>query len=1103
MSMWFELITSVLQAQATPGRDTIETCANVGGICPATAFNAVTAAFATQGYFMQADMLYFLTGTGFGVWAPFIYLIAAAGGIISLALGMPPKMYVWFFIGPGIYHWLVDTRSPAHGVQWRVARIEQDQRQVWRLAHVGLVNMNIVARVKNQVPGLSKFSYEGSELQQDLWCRPTIDPVYVSNFFLWFDNLISYTVQRLVDITGVTRTAQGNISTATGGNQGTLPLPANYANPDANRWYLMADKKWVLLDTITSARLNNSDLRDAFATFLSSECGDQLSSAVDHTNFVIAANSQSGQVPCTVMLHRNTAALRSEAGAESCVSDNGGSGPASSSGSAFLEDKYQTVWDSLRKTPVPIPETFRRLFQDKAVGSFVHFLNSGQNSGTGDQLAGFFRTQDVAECHQTFYTLIQGFRWEAAQIYNQLVQSGPIGLEPNLVLYNLFYGWGARKTLGGDLLDPTVALPAVSGGGGAGAAMELEEWTRSLILIHLLRNEFAMAPRLSDKKFTNESSLEAYSSNFIAQTGSKTKYGEVYTWARMIPYIQGVLLYLLAMAYPFACIMIVMPGWHKTLFTWMSFWTWVKMWDAGFAVVTVIERSIWSMLGNSTKLNYLSPLIHQMSEWGQTSFNNQCSATQQFVQSQCFADMKLTASCAAVPNFADTVTGGIPWWHAAAIFDRAFMLGTTIDIDVANGYYIYLMSALYFAVPAATGQIVLGAKAGVAGMVNSLAQGAQNDGGRAASQGFTGDLKNKGQQVSGALGQSATAKAMRKGNFAQRSFDASNAGLDAGLGVASNEATGRGMQLAQQQRGLMGQTQQANSQVTGAMLPVGAAPWFTKLADALPGKLVRGGAAVTPWSQAGTSGSDLARRAGLSDAGGAAPEGGTGAAGTGADSTGGIVGMGARAAPGYLGNAYNATMQMNELLGRLGQSAVMARTSEGINQMSANTNAAQAGLGVSSFQKGSMRDALGAGARTMNQAAEFAGQSGAYYARRDLGDSAAANLSALGVDTGYLAPGNKPAEMTGMAMAGMLGGQSQRAAGYSMYGFGSKQAGAVSSLQAGYGSAQIGSMYNGSTVSASSLAAQSEMALNGIMGQYRGSSSAAGKLRALDWGPKN
>jgi hypothetical protein len=71
MSIWIEIVNQLLQAQAA----TVETCTTQGAICPASSFNPVAAAFATQGYFMQADVLYYLTATSFGVWAPLFMVL--------------------------------------------------------------------------------------------------------------------------------------------------------------------------------------------------------------------------------------------------------------------------------------------------------------------------------------------------------------------------------------------------------------------------------------------------------------------------------------------------------------------------------------------------------------------------------------------------------------------------------------------------------------------------------------------------------------------------------------------------------------------------------------------------------------------------------------------------------------------------------------------------------------------------------------------------------------------------------------------------------------------------------------------------------------------
>src|SRR5207249_3390453 len=86
--------------------------------CPGSAFNAITAALATEGYYQQSQFLYYLTQTGLSQIAGLIYILAGAAGIMAMVLGSPPRNYVWFFIGPAIYNWLVLTPDYATGVRW-------------------------------------------------------------------------------------------------------------------------------------------------------------------------------------------------------------------------------------------------------------------------------------------------------------------------------------------------------------------------------------------------------------------------------------------------------------------------------------------------------------------------------------------------------------------------------------------------------------------------------------------------------------------------------------------------------------------------------------------------------------------------------------------------------------------------------------------------------------------------------------------------------------------------------------------------------------------------------------------------------------------------
>ena len=137
-----------------------------------------------------------------------------------------------------------------------------------------------------------------------------------------------------------------------------------------------------------------------------------------------------------------------------------------------------------------------------------------------------------------------------------------------------------------------------------------------LIFAHIVRNEVALAPRLVNLRYRASDKALNDMKAYQRSTGSKAKYGELYTWALMIPYIQGILMFLLALGYPFACLMVIMPGHQKTIVTWASFWLWVKLWDVGFAIVMSIERSVWAMLGNGAQITKVFDRIVQMMHFG-------------------------------------------------------------------------------------------------------------------------------------------------------------------------------------------------------------------------------------------------------------------------------------------------------------------------------------------------------------------------------------------------------------------------------------------------------------------------------------------------------
>lgn len=65
--------------------------------------------------------------------------------------------------------------------------------------------------------------------------------------------------------------------------------------------------------------------------------------------------------------------------------------------------------------------------------------------------------------------------------------------------------------------------------------------------------------------------------------------------AATLPYYQGLGLYLLSIAYPFFCFLLIIPGKHQGFFLWFVLWAWLKCWDLGFAIVMLLDDILFSL----------------------------------------------------------------------------------------------------------------------------------------------------------------------------------------------------------------------------------------------------------------------------------------------------------------------------------------------------------------------------------------------------------------------------------------------------------------------------------------------------------------------------
>jgi hypothetical protein len=89
------------------------------------------------------------------------------------------------------------------------------------------------------------------------------------------------------------------------------------------------------------------------------------------------------------------------------------------------------------------------------------------------------------------------------------------------------------------------------------------------------------------------------STNVFSQAEMSSSFGglmRLVHFAKAIPYIQGLILYILSISFPFFAVFLVMPGRSRSFLVWMSLWVWVKSWDIGFALVSVARKFMWSFV---------------------------------------------------------------------------------------------------------------------------------------------------------------------------------------------------------------------------------------------------------------------------------------------------------------------------------------------------------------------------------------------------------------------------------------------------------------------------------------------------------------------------
>ncbi len=146
------------------------------------------------------------------------------------------------------------------------------------------------------------------------------------------------------------------------------------------------------------------------------------------------------------------------------------------------------------------------------------------------------------------------------------------------------------------------------------SASDSPEDMNKLIAAIMIRNTLKysqLSPILSAMQKRADYNQASFSGRFLflSELEAKSHYGKLMYFSSVIPYFQGILLYMLTMVYPFFCLFLIIPGRATSFFVWLSLWLWVKSWDVGFGIVYSIKGILQHYLFGGLKDSIYKPSV--------------------------------------------------------------------------------------------------------------------------------------------------------------------------------------------------------------------------------------------------------------------------------------------------------------------------------------------------------------------------------------------------------------------------------------------------------------------------------------------------------------
>lgn len=106
-------------------------------------------------------------------------------------------------------------------------------------------------------------------------------------------------------------------------------------------------------------------------------------------------------------------------------------------------------------------------------------------------------------------------------------------------------------------------------------------------------------PKYGVDQINNRHTQQAVIQQGIQENIAVQKQTEIFTFAAVIPYVQGFLLYSLAAIFPFFSLLLLVPDKIGGFLLWIKLWIWAKSWDVGWGLVMLLENFLWNIMPQS------------------------------------------------------------------------------------------------------------------------------------------------------------------------------------------------------------------------------------------------------------------------------------------------------------------------------------------------------------------------------------------------------------------------------------------------------------------------------------------------------------------------